>query len=459
MKGIDKCKKKHKKLVCFNQNGKKVTLSKDCAAAFQPLTDGNEYYLSDVLTKFKMPVKVHFVEPYYSIGEDRSGTKPNCEPFQTICLERISTIPAVTGTLIYADGSCVTVQFSREVNVKLVACEDTFRKSAEYAKICKIFNQDINSEDIYTQPHEYIHEAAIQFESTAIKPSPKQPKPVAHPKSKSGNPTTVQHESIPIYETVDIDEEKGKDSTYTAFNPTNVSHQQYESSVVEQLKPRLPKKAIALPIKWASKVPDSTNTALNPTHISNQYEKPVSAEKPTPRSRNQPKTLDKPRLPKKAITLPKTRLPPSSVPPIPKKSEVSNSKSDRALNRAERSKSTDTLPQNPYSIPKDPDNPPNAHSSPSVVTSKIEKEKSHHAIAKCPLDLSGLNVVDVGMLLINLGMEKYVEIFANEMIDGSMLASLDEASLKSLDVCPFHVIKLLKFIGGWRPNLSRSSKY
>jgi hypothetical protein len=50
-------------------------------------------------------------------------------------------------------------------------------------------------------------------------------------------------------------------------------------------------------------------------------------------------------------------------------------------------------------------------------------------------------------------MGAYVETFENELIDGTMLMTLDQESLESLDVQIFHCKKLLRFIGGWRPNV------
>ena len=44
-----------------------------------------------------------------------------------------------------------------------------------------------------------------------------------------------------------------------------------------------------------------------------------------------------------------------------------------------------------------------------------------------------------------------MQTFENELIDGTMLVSMDQESLESLGVKPFHCKKLLDFIGGWRP--------
>ncbi|CAB4022340.1 GRB2-associated and regulator of MAPK -like [Paramuricea clavata] len=59
----------------------------------------------------------------------------------------------------------------------------------------------------------------------------------------------------------------------------------------------------------------------------------------------------------------------------------------------------------------------------------------------------------VKRLLRYLGMSAFVETLENELIDGTMLMTLDQESLESLNVQTFHSKKLLRFIGGWRPDV------
>jgi hypothetical protein len=81
------------------------------------------------------------------------------------------------------------------------------------------------------------------------------------------------------------------------------------------------------------------------------------------------------------------------------------------------------------------------------------REEIYEAIAKYPKDLSNLTVTEVGKLMHNIGMGNYAEMFEAELVDGVMLTSMNAESLQSLNVSSFHITKLLKFIGGWRPNL------
>ena len=70
---------------------------------------------------------------------------------------------------------------------------------------------------------------------------------------------------------------------------------------------------------------------------------------------------------------------------------------------------------------------------------------------RIPADLASLSVEGVERLLRTLNMACYVNTFRSEQIDGEILMELDKEELMSLEVSPFHVVKLMKVIAGWRP--------
>lgn len=70
-----------------------------------------------------------------------------------------------------------------------------------------------------------------------------------------------------------------------------------------------------------------------------------------------------------------------------------------------------------------------------------------------PQDLSGLSLAQVGDCLKLLKLDKYVEKFRDESIDGAMLVDLELDILeKDLGMSGLNATKLKKFVGGWRPN-------
>lgn len=68
-----------------------------------------------------------------------------------------------------------------------------------------------------------------------------------------------------------------------------------------------------------------------------------------------------------------------------------------------------------------------------------------------PEDLRSLGVAGVAECLKKLKLDKLVEYFQENQIDGDMLLSLDDDILCEMGVEKFHRLKLVKFIGGWRP--------
>ncbi len=67
--------------------------------------------------------------------------------------------------------------------------------------------------------------------------------------------------------------------------------------------------------------------------------------------------------------------------------------------------------------------------------------------------LSGLSVKGVAKILCVLDLERYAGTFEEELIDGAMLESMDEETLESIGMNPFHVKRMLRYINGWRPNI------
>ncbi|XP_028412274.1 uncharacterized protein LOC114535089 [Dendronephthya gigantea] len=474
LKGIDKSKKRKERLICFDQHCQKIELPKDTVAGFQPLTDGKEYYLSDVVKKFKLPLNVQFVEvgsPRFG-NDSRSANDSPCQPYQAISINSVSKETVVTATSIRANGRHNLIQFSRDMDVALSVCEETFATNEDFPNVFKIFNQ--GKEKTETNAYEYIDPATImgireiKVAKPAPDPPPKRPKPNLSVKPKTKKKTTleatVEAEQNPIYQTIEEqNSECQKDSNYTELGPTYASDHKYGELIVQQpisstkdqpekaAKPKLPKGAIALPILWDK--PQGNKKSKSDSDLSQK----ARSLPPKP----DPQPQDEYSIPDECPT--RTPLPP---PPLPRRS--SRKKDPPALPPRPISAPpapTDTKPQRPDSPYESPDNPPDPKPSPQTgvvelvatpeqtLTAEQEREEIYQTIAKYPLDLSGLNVADVGKLLIYLGMEKYVETFEDEFIDGSMLASLDKESLQSLNVGPFHVKKLLRFIGGWRPRV------
>ena len=144
-------------------------------------------------------------------------------------------------------------------------------------------------------------------------------------------------------------------------------------------------------------------------------------------------------------------------PYVEPQSIVTSVKSNQPSNLRKSDTPARPLPQVPVSPPHHKFSEPNSNSSQPTnkmpVFTPEQHEEMYQAIAKYPTDLSKLTVTEVSRLLHSLGMGNYAEMFAEEMVDGDMLSSMNAENLQSLNLSPFHITKLLKFVGGWRPNV------
>ena len=484
LKGVDKSLKKEKKLVCFNQCGKKVVLSKETRAAFQPLADGKEYYLSDVLRKFPLPLTVQFVEPYRVDENTRSANKPPFQPFRTICLDRVSTETFIIATSIDANGEH-EAEISPKADVTLVVCKN-------YTNYVQIFSQrnfDQNAQS--SQSYKYIDDDRIKNMISANRSFWQNPKTINFTSTSSDLNVAGLNECSEI-------QGVSNDTGNATFGPTYTSNQENVTPFKEKLTqksetqpgvPNLPQDSVALPVTQAFELSNSANNKLRTAN--EECKKSAVEQLTTEGSENQaPINANRPHLPPNAIALP-VRLVRRLSDPIHEESYVSNqdfpkptsdpfnrsseyqppirdntnlpkSEPDRTGKRERLSLSPNAHHHQPQRTPKyltsSFDSPSSTQiSRHSAATPGEDREEIYQAIARYPADLSGLSVAGVSRLLKDLGMENLVEIFAKELIDGPMLASMDKESLQSLDLSSFHIIKLLRFIGGWRPKVAHKS--
>ena len=448
-------------------------------AGFQPLEDGKEYYITDLLNRFKMPFNAQFVEPE---GVDvRADERPPCQPFQSIYLDGIANETIITATSLNADGKHDRV-ISPHLAIGVVVCEEAFRHSSEHENILRLFSPD--------------------NERRSDTADPSRPDPETYQELDS------------IYEDIDkytkCPTDNNKISISSAPNKVTPSSEDYEIPV-EGLpenfeKPTdFPSKAASeLPKKDVPECPDFTYyTSMDPPYIVDEDYQPPTAEHQSSFSQSKTPVEDrdtegKPenKSSKTAGELPKKALPKCSdstyyttmdspyfvdedyepprverrssetpnEPPLPKENIASqiervagsNSEPDHDADDESLYIQPDPKPPKPDTQPERPTIPVDPDASPSALTPEQEREEIYQELARYPIDLTGLDLTGVGRLLKCLGMGKYVEIFKDEMIDGQILADMDKESLQSLSVSPFHIKKLLNFIGGWRPNKEKS---
>ena len=148
LKSIDKSKKGEEKLICVNQNGQTIELPKDCVAGFQPLADGKEYFLAEILNQFSMPLYIQFIDPPPMGKEGYSGDSSFFNSsLGPIYIESSYTENIIIASTISQDGRRTVVTFPREIDIRIAVCEGMLQNTVAYAEICQALNHgmDVNS--------------------------------------------------------------------------------------------------------------------------------------------------------------------------------------------------------------------------------------------------------------------------------------------------------------------------
>ena len=145
LKNIDKRKKGEEKLICINQNGQTIELPKDCVAGFQPLEDGKEYFLSEVIAQFPMPLYVQFVDPPIMGKQSRSVDAAFfSSSLGAIYLESSYIDNIIIASTITHDGKRTVVTFPREIDIRLAVCEGMLQNTVAYYETCQALNRGMD---------------------------------------------------------------------------------------------------------------------------------------------------------------------------------------------------------------------------------------------------------------------------------------------------------------------------
>ena len=486
---VEKSKSGEKKLICINQNGQLIVLSQDCVAGFQPLFNEKEYYLAEVLKEFSLPLPVRFVESDIVDKEIQ-------QPLGTVCLDEIFSETVITATSIRSDGKHTYVEFSSDTDICLVVCEEAFRKSANYDRICQNLKQYVDLQNnntknatdfkntskssLETIQREVLHSNVSKSnQAEAVKPIVSLPKtmvivpesPIPEAKSDSANtmppklPKTTPDPAkvIPPKPAA----RKAKPGAAKEISPTSYLTEVTPADTDTQ----------SHKLKISKSTHDATTTDANLRFAqvhnkSSQHQSTVDEDgyaEPNEVFQNieiaEQENYSECRFVKDSTY---TALDPKYVstnsheyakPYVePQSILVTSAKSNQRSFLGTTNMATRPLPQVPVSSPHHKFSEPDGSPSDSLPINKMpeltpeQHEEMYQAIAKYPTDLSKLSVTEVSRLLHNLGMGNYAEMFAAEMVDGDMLSSMNAETLQSLNLSPFHATKLAKFIGGWRPN-------
>ncbi|XP_044139316.1 uncharacterized protein LOC122929718 [Bufo gargarizans] len=107
-----------------------------------------------------------------------------------------------------------------------------------------------------------------------------------------------------------------------------------------------------------------------------------------------------------------------------------------------------------YVVPQMQSQPVVGNQSQDAAKTEISSASEFSSVNDVPKDLYNLNVSQVCQCLKLLNMNQYVEAFETAQVDGQLVYDLKPDMMKScLGMNEFHIVKLLKFRDGWRPNI------
>ena len=407
-RGLIKCTN-----VASRQN---VSIPLNCDALFSPLLDPGDHTLAEVKKRFGFPAKV------YLSDKDRRGSSC-CNDSSSMSVSSLGTLTVydeiedcvvISTTLCDTKHDKVCLRIPKDLQITVVVAEGFMSGDETYQRVVKTLDQSLNK--------------------TSLK----------------------DFENLDVYEHLDVVKNSAPCVSSTSVERGSA---RVEKLVMEHRSSQFtPGPSPKLPPRMPSK---PSPPALDPSWA------PIIPPKPSPKPpRNQPPTSGSTVVKRlkslkalKSPWLPMNKNRNKSEGDEPEYVEASTKCSDiyedteNYMALDQNYQSTDNIYQEPLAeAPQGRVKPPSIPPPPPPAP-RSNKEQIYEAIARIPRDLSPLTTTEVGKALTYLGMECYVIKFANEMIDGEMLQSIDEESLESLDVNKFHIKKLLKFIRGWRPNV------
>ena len=463
-------------------------------AGFQPLLNEKEYYLAEVLKDFSLPLRVRFVESNIMDKEIQ-------QPLGTVSLDEIFSETVITATSVRSDGKHTDVEFSSDTDICVLVCEETFRKSADYDRICQSLKRHVGLQNSNA-------ENATEFDKTSKSSSETIEREVLHSNTKVILPESPTSKAKPdSAKTIPPRLPKAKPDPAKVIPPKPTARKaKPDPAKVIPPKPAA-RKAKPDPAKEIPPTPlltkvtpgdslktkpkshtqnhklkdtksksthDDANLHFTQTHNesveNSQHQSTVdeggyaypnevleNIESPEQENFSENRFIEDSAYTPLDPTYVSTNSHEYAKPYVEPQSIVTSVKSHPPSNLRTTNMATRPLPQVPVN-PRhykfsEPDSCSSLPTNEMPVLSPEQHEEMYQAIAKYPTDLSKLSIIEVGRLLHSLGMGNYAEMFAEEMVDGDMLSSMNAENLQSLNLSPFHVTKLAKFIGGWRPNV------
>ena len=367
------------------------------SAGFQSLLDGREYYLKELLTSsLKLPVYFQFTDPP-SITR-RSGENIFNTSLGVLSLEKVyqdSTVICST-----KEGNVRTVvNCPKHLPITINVARGALSDDKDYVRICRFFHDGVSLLKIENMELQNIYASRDTIrEYEYLIDEPAAPAPPVPPRDSSSDGSSSQ---VP-----EADNTNQQDSDDDSHEYLYIDEAEFDKSKPSQESKK--DSAAALPPGNSSQGmidQDINSNKTVPNDDDDVYLEVAENNDTTP--------IQKPAKP-------------------PRKPKVEPKKS-MDENKPEVKSAPPPIKPKPPSVKKKP---------------SLEHNKETFVV---PNDLSQMSISEVTQFLRHFHFERYVEIFADNDVDGDLLVSLNEEELQALGMSAFECKKIARLIGGWRP--------
>ncbi|KAL9980530.1 hypothetical protein ACROYT_G009132 [Oculina patagonica] len=381
-----------------------IRLPFSVSAGFQTLLDGREYYLKELMTSaLKLPVYFQFIDPP-SITR-RSGENVFNTSLGVLSLEKVyqdSTVICST-----KEGNVRTVvNCPKHLPVTINVARGALSDDKDYVRICRFFHDGVSLLKIENMELQNIYASrdTIREYEYVIDESTTPPPPVP-PRDSSSGGSSSQVSEAGGNDSQDSDEDKHE---YLYID---------EPEIVKPKTSQEPKKdsAAALPPGDSTQAQDKNSNKTIPNENDDIYLEIESGPPQTPTEGSDTTPIQKPVKP-------------------PRKVKVESKKS-----------MDESKPEAKSTPPPIKPKPPSIKKKPS-----IQRDKETFVV---PDDLSQMSISEVSQFLRHFHFDSYVELFADNDVDGDLLVSLNEEELQALGMNIFECKKIFRLVGGWRPKI------
>lgn len=396
-------------VVFLTEQRNPVRLPFSVSAGFQSLLDGREYYLKELMTSsFKLPVYFQFTEPP-SITRRSSESVFNTS-LGVLSLEKVYQDSTVICTT--KEGNVRTVvSCPKNLPVTVNVARGALSDDKDYVRICRLFHDGVSLLKIENMEIQNIYASrdTIREYEYILDDSPPPPVP---PRDASSEDFPLSSSQTPEAGNSD----SGDDSHEYLYIDEPVLNKPTAPS--QELKPN---GASAFGENSSSGMVnlDKNLDKMALDHDDKDDDDYEQVEENYPTSATQDSDSTERKEPVKP----------------PRKSKLEAIKQSLDENKPAAKKIPPAIKPKPPSIKLKP---------------TLQQNEKQFVV---PDDLSQMSISEVSQFLRHFGFEKFVKVFADNDVDGDLLANLNEEELKALGLNAFQCKKISRLIGGWRPRV------